>query len=81
MRGSAFISLALGVFGFLASLYPLGVVAGAISCVLALLFGWAVLTEQPHGWTRRAARAGIMTGGLALVVCSVWVVLAVLSET
>lgn len=77
VRVSAWLSLVLGVCGFLISLYPLGVLVGAGAGVLALAFGWAVLMEHPVGWTRRAARGGMIAGGLALVVCVVWVVLAV----
>jgi hypothetical protein len=78
VRVSALVSLALGVYGFLASLTVWGVVAGAVSGAFALLFGWAALTEQPLGWPRQTARAGIVAGGLALVVCAVWVTLAIL---
>ena len=77
VRVSASLSLVLGVCGFLISLYPLGVLVGAGAGLFALLFGWAVLRERPLGWTRRAARGGMIAGGLALVVCVVWVVLAV----
>jgi hypothetical protein len=45
--------------------------------VFALLLGWAVLREQPLGWTRLAARGGVIAGGLALVVSVLWIVLAV----
>ena len=78
VRVAAWLSLVFGVYGFLAALSVWGLAVGAVAGVLALLFGWAVLTEQPLGWTRRAARVGIVTGGLALVVCAVWVVLAVI---
>jgi len=80
VRVSAFLSLALGACGFLVSLYPLGVLMGAGAGVFALLFGSAALTEHPDGWTRRAARGGIAAGSLALVVCAVWVALALASE-
>jgi hypothetical protein len=79
-RPKGTISLVLGVCGFLISLYPLGVLGGAGAGLFALLFGWAALTEQPLGWPRRAARAGIVAGDLSLVVCAVWVVLFVLGE-
>jgi hypothetical protein len=77
VRVSAWFSLVLGVYGFLAALSVWGVAVGAGAGVFALLFGWAVLREQPLGWTRRAARGGMIAGSLALVVCAVWVVLAV----
>lgn len=76
VRVFAWLSLVFGVYGFLAALSVWGLAVGAVAGVLALLSGWAVLTEHPLGWTRRAARGGIMMGGLALVVCAVWVVLA-----
>jgi len=78
VRVGAFLSLVLGVYGLLAALSVWGVVAGAVMGALALLFAWAALTERPGGWTRRMARAGMLTGGLALVVCAIWVVLAIL---
>ena len=78
VRVSACLSLVLGVFGFLASLSVWGVAVGAGAGVFALLVGWAALSEHPHGWTRRMARSGVVAGGLALVVCAVWVAVAVL---
>ena len=78
VRVGAFLSLVLGVYGLLAALSVWGVVAGAVMGALALLFASASLTERPGGWTRRMARAGMLTGGLALVVCAIWVVLAIL---
>ena len=78
-RVSACLSLVLGVFGFLASLSVWGVAVGAGAGVFALLFGWAALSEHPHGWTRRMARSGVVAGGLALLVCTVWVVLFALN--
>jgi hypothetical protein len=77
VRVSAWLSLVLGVYGFLAALSVWGVALGAGAGVFALLLGWAVLREQPLGWTRRAARGGVIAGGLALVVSVVWIVLAV----
>jgi hypothetical protein len=78
LRVGAFVSLVLGVYGLLAALSVWGAVTGAVMGALALLFAWAALTERPDGWTRRVARAGMLTGGLALIVCAIWVVLAIL---
>jgi hypothetical protein len=58
VRVSAWLSLVLGVHGFLAALSVWGVAVGAAAGVFAPLFGWAVLREQPLGWTRRAGEAG-----------------------
>ena len=77
VRVSAFLSLALGVYGFLAALTGWGAVVGAVAGAMALLFGWAALTEDAVGRTRWSARVGVVAGGLAIVVLFVWVVLVI----
>jgi hypothetical protein len=75
-RVSAFVSLVLGLWGFAAALSVWGLGVGALMGGLALLCGWASLSERPAKRTRRLALVGVATGAAALVVVLVWIVLA-----
>jgi hypothetical protein len=74
-RVSAFLSLVLGLWGFAAALSVLGLVGGVVMGPLAVLFGWASLSERPPKWTRRVALSGVVTGSAALFTALVWIVL------
>ena len=78
VRLSAWMSLVLGVFGAITALYPLGVGVGGVSAGLAILFGWAALSEHPAARTRRVAVLGVAAGSVAIALVLVWVTLAIL---
>ena len=77
-RLSAYVSLALGLYGFVAALSGYGAAVGAVMGVLALLAGWACVTEHPPARTRRLALVGMVAGSAALATVLVWIMLAVL---
>jgi len=78
VRIAAWASLVFGLYGFVAALSLWGAAAGAVMGALALLFGWACLTERPSGVTRRVAQVGVAAGVGAFVVVLIWIMLAIL---
>jgi hypothetical protein len=78
VRVSAFASLFLGCYAVLGVLTPWGVGVGLVAGAFAVLLSLAALSEHPEGWTRRAARIGLVAGGLGLFGALVWALLAVL---
>ena len=70
--GAAVASLVLGILGLICSIIP---IIGLISWLIApaaLLTGFLGLKSDTN---RGAAIGGLVTGGLTLIVCNLWLVL------
>jgi hypothetical protein len=78
VRLSSYLSLALGIYAVLAVLSGWGAAAGLALGVIAVVCGWASLTERPDRRLTRIARVGVMSGALAIAGFFVWVLLALL---